>query len=361
MNDFEKLQILGFDYLEFAVADIDKASELYRHMGFERIATREILERKLRSTLFVQGHACVVLSQSADPKDPVAEFVSAHGDGVFNVCFLCKDVVPAIELLAKRGAEILDAPRGFTTDFGKFEIASIETFAPFRISLVSREGSLFAEGFEKEFRRPGGEGYGLAAFDHMTINVGKGKMEEAAKYFEKLFGFKCTRDFDIQTARTGLLSMVMESPNGVLKLPINEPKDQGSQIQEFIDVYHGAGVQHVAINTNHIMDTLRQIRKNRVEFLSVPHTYYEELPKRLDNITENIDDLESLGILADGDDKGYLLQIFTMPVVGPFFYEVIQRKNHDGFGYGNFKALFEAIERDQIERGVLKEKEVAGG
>jgi len=353
MNEFDALKIIGFDFVEFSVADLDKALSLYLHMGFEKAGTREILERKLKSYRVVQNDINIILSHSEDPKDPVAKFQKAHGDGIMSVAFLCEDAVSALEIAVSRGAEVVESPRSYQKDFGSITQASIKAFGDVRHTFISRKGGLFAEGFDVPYKVTR-RGFGLMGIDHITNNVSKGEMDAWANYYEKIFGLKNTRYFDIHTQRTGLYSKVMESPNGVIKMPVNEPSEEASQIQEFLDMNHGPGVQHLALTTNNIAETLVQLKKEGLEFLSVPRTYYEEVPKRVPNLKENLSELANLDILVDGSSQGYLLQIFTKNVVGPFFYEVIQRRGDNGFGEGNFTALFEAIERDQIARGVLK-------
>ncbi len=354
MTDFDALKIIGFDFVEFAVADLDKALSLYLHMGFEKAGTREIHERQLKSYRVTQNDINIILSHSTAPKDPVAKFQQTHGDGIMAVAFLCEDAVSALEIAVARGAEVVESPRSYQKDFGSVTQASIKAFGDVRHTFISRKGNLFAEGFDVPYKVTS-RGFGLMGIDHVTNNVAKGEMETWANYYEKIFGLRNTRFFDIHTQRTGLYSKVMESPNSVIKMPVNEPTEEASQIQEFLDMNHGAGVQHLALTTNNIADTLRCLKKEGLDFLSVPRSYYEEVPKRVSNIKENLAELADLDILVDGSDKGYLLQIFTKNLVGPFFYEVIQRCGDNGFGEGNFTALFEAIERDQIARGVLKE------
>jgi 4-hydroxyphenylpyruvate dioxygenase len=179
-------------------------------------------------------------------------------------------------------------------------------------------------------------------------------MQKWCDFYQDLFGFTERRYFDIRGQKTGLVSKVMRSPCGKITVPINEPTDAKSQIQEYLDEYHGSGIQHIALLTDDIVSTVDQLRRQGIEFLDVPDTYYEILPQRLPQITEDIERLKKLRILVDGDDKGYLLQIFTKNVIGPIFFEIIQRKGHDGFGEGNFQALFDAIERDQQARGYLR-------
>jgi 4-hydroxyphenylpyruvate dioxygenase len=187
----------------------------------------------------------------------------------------------------------------------------------------------------------------------MTNNVPVQEMQKWCDFYENLFNFKETRFFNIKGEQTGLISKVMSSPCQKLAIPINEPTDPKSQIQEYIDEYKGSGIQHIALGTDDIVATVAEMRKQGIEFLDVPDTYYDALKERLPLVTEDIERLKELKILVDGDDKGYLLQIFTKNLFGPIFIEIIQRKKHNGFGEGNFQALFDAIERDQRERGVL--------
>lgn len=354
MSHFDALKIRDFDHLEFAVADLDRAAELYLRMGFEKASTRSIRERQLRSYLMVQNGIYIVLSHSTKAGDPVHNFVKSHGDGVISVAFRCEDAVSALEVALNRGAELAQSPKSYQKDAGKVEQAAIKTFGDVIHTFVSRQGTLFLEGFDLAVK-PQNRGVGLTRIDHITSNVERGKREQWTKYYENVFGLENTRFFDIHTKRTGLYSTVMQSPNRTIKMPFNEPTDEASQIQEFIDVNHGPGIQHVALATSDIFSTMRPLRREGIKFLDAPpQTYYEAIPTRVKNVTENLNELADLGLLVDGDDKGYLLQIFTQNVVGPFFYEVIQRKGNDGFGEGNFTALFESIERDQIRRGVLK-------
>ncbi len=353
MSDFSALKISGFDHIEFAVNDLEKSVELYKHLGFDRGGSREILERKLKSILLVQNDIRILLSHSTDPADPVAKFLAKHGEGVMNVAFRCENVVSAFEIALSRGAKVASPPKAYRKDFGSVEQASIKAFGDVWHSFISREGNLFAEGFNTPLLVEN-NGFGLQKIDHLTTNVDQGTIKEWVGFYETIFGLENTKFFDIHTERTGLYSYVMVSPDGVIKMPVNEPTEAASQIQEFLNVNHGPGIQHVALATSHIVDSLSQLRAEKIEFLSVPHTYYEAVPRRVPNVSEDIDELERHQVLVDGDKNGYLLQIFTKNMVGPLFYEVIQRKGNDGFGEGNFGALFEAIERDQIERGVLQ-------
>ena len=322
-------------------------------LGSKKALTREVRERKLKSHLLIQNQIRILLSQSADSEDAVGRYVKTHGEGIINVAFRCEDAFAAFELAVNRGAEKSSAPKAYTKDFGSVEQASIRTFGDVQHTFISRKGTLFSEGFESPLKSSN-KGYGLERIDHVTVNVENGTREKWTKFYETVFGLKNTRFFDIHTERTGLYSSVMQSENGVIKMPFNEPTDAGSQIQEFINVHHGAGIQHVALSTHQIIETLRPLRKQGIRFLDTPHTYYEAIAARLPGVTEALGELEEVAIQVDGDEKGYLLQTFTHNLIGPFFMEVMQRKGNDGFGEGNFKALFEAMERDQIRRGILK-------
>ena len=217
---------------------------------------------------------------------------------------------------------------------------------------------LYLDLYQNQFRMPEPytrpEGFGLNHIDHFTNNVPVGEMQKWCDFYEKVFNFREARYFDIRGSSTGLISKVMRSPCGKFSVPINEPTDSKSQIQEYLEEYKGSGIQHIAMTTNHIIPTLENLKRNSIQFLNAPPgTYYQMLKDRLPLVSEDVAQLEKNAILVDGDEHGYLLQIFTKNVIGPVFYEVIQRKGHDGFGNGNFQALFDAIEADQRERGYL--------
>ncbi|NBX93760.1 MAG: 4-hydroxyphenylpyruvate dioxygenase [Proteobacteria bacterium] len=353
MNTFSSLGISGVDFIEFAVADLEAAITLHRRMGFSKVGMREIRERGLTSVAMAQGRAVIVLSCSTQSQDPVARFVSTHGEGVFNVALRTENAHAAFEITVNRGATPVDSPKLFKKDFGSLETASIKAFGDVIHTFVSREGTLLSEGFESPVILKPSE-IGITEIDHITSNVEKGKLDDWADWYQKIFGLEVTRFFDVKTERTGLLSKVMESPGHALKLPLNEPTNPTSQIQEFLDINHGPGIQHVALLTENILTTVPAWRNENIAFLEGPPlTYYEDLSKRVHNVTEDREQLRALSILVDGDSSGYLLQLFTQNLVGPFFYEIIQRKGNRGFGEGNFNALFQAIERDQERRGVL--------
>ncbi len=354
MPSYKDLGIADFDHLEFAVSNMEQSVRLYESLGFEKVGGREIRARGLTSSLMAQNDIHILLSHSTRDTDPVAQYVARHGDGVFNLAFRCSDAVSAVEIAGHRGAQIVEPPIAMQKDFGSVAQASIAAFGDVRHTFISRQGALFAEGFETP-TRPAPIGFGLQRIDHVTTNVEKGQLAGWASFYENIFGLENTRFFDIHTDKTGLYSRVMQSPDRVIKMPVNEPGSGTNQIQEFINVHHGPGIQHIALETPSIVHSLRQLKSRGLAFLDAPPaTYYEAVAARMPGLQESLAELQELAILIDGSDKGYLLQIFTQNLVGPSFYEVIQRAGDDGFGEGNFRALFEAIERDQIRRGVLK-------
>lgn len=353
MNPYDSLKIKGFDHIEFAVDNLEKTILLHKKLGFLQIGIREARERGLTSVMMAQGNARILLSKSTVSTDPVYQFVSNHGEGIFNVALQCENSHAAFEQTVQRGALPFGSPRTIQKEMGKIETAAIRAFGDVIHTFVSREGSLLAEGFNEPVQIPK-SALGIIEIDHITSNVEKGKLETWAKWYENIFGLMNTRFFDIRTEKTGLLSKVMESPDHRVKIPLNEPTNPKSQIQEFLNVNHGPGIQHLALLTNDILLTVPHLQTSDIQFLEgPPSAYYEAITQRVPHVSEDLKTIQDLSILVDGDPSGYLLQIFTQNVVGPFFYEVIQRKGNQGFGEGNFTALFEAIERDQIRRGVL--------
>lgn len=355
MASFEELKIIDLDHLEFAVRDVKKSAEFFLGIGFHTIGERVNHQRKLYSSLLGQNEVMVVLSQSEDPTDRVSQYIEKHGEGVLNIAYRTEDAFLTFKKVTERGALPLEPPKSMTRDFGSLENAYVRTFGDVSHSFISRKGAFFDEGFEHPFAIYSNGSAPFLRIDHITTNVEAKKSKEWADFYERVFGFKNTRFFDIRTEKTGLYSYVMQSPNSIIKMPFNEPTEKESQIQEFLDVNHGPGIQHIAFLTRDIFLGIKEMKNGNVSFLDAPpNTYYDALKTRIPNLTEDISSLQSFAALADGDSKGYLLQIFTQTVMGPLFYEVIQRKGNDGFGEGNFAALFEAMERDQIRRGVLK-------
>ncbi len=360
MEDF--FPVRDVDHLEFYVGNAKQSSYyLARAFGFKIVAYSglETGNREKVSYVLVQKNMRFVVSGALSSENRIAEFVKTHGDGVKDVALLVDDVDKAYSEAVKRGAVAIAPPEELTDEDGTLKKAVIGTYGDTIHTLVERKNykGAFMPGFQKvEFNIPFEES-GLIAVDHVVGNVEK--MEEWVSYYENVMGFKQMIHFDdddISTEYSALMSKVMTNGSRI-KFPINEPADgkRKSQIQEYLEFYNGAGVQHLALLTSDIVKTVEALRTNGVEFLDTPDTYYDELTARVGKIDEEIDKLKELKILVDRDDEGYLLQIFTKPIVDrpTLFIEIIQRKGSRGFGEGNFKALFESIEREQERRGNL--------
>ncbi len=360
MEDF--FPVRDVDHLEFYVGNAKQSSYyLARAFGFKIVAYSglETGNREKVSYVLVQKNMRFVVSGALSSDNRIAEFVKTHGDGVKDVALLVDDVDKAYSEAVKRGAVAIAPPEELTDEDGTLKKAVIGTYGDTIHTLVERKNykGTFMPGFQKiEFNIPFEES-GLIAVDHVVGNVEK--MEEWVSYYENVMGFKQMIHFDdddISTEYSALMSKVMTNGSRI-KFPINEPADgkRKSQIQEYLEFYNGAGVQHLALLTSDIVKTIEVLRANGVEFLDTPDTYYDELTARVGKIDEEIDKLKELKILVDRDEEGYLLQIFTKPIVDrpTLFIEIIQRKGSRGFGEGNFKALFESIEREQERRGNL--------
>ncbi len=360
MEDF--FPVRDVDHLEFYVGNAKQSSYyLARAFGFKIVAYSglETGNREKVSYVLVQKNMRFVVSGALSSENRIAEFVKTHGDGVKDVALLVDDVDKAYSEAVKRGAVAIAPPEELTDEDGTLKKAVIGTYGDTIHTLIERKNykGAFMPGFQKvEFNIPFEES-GLIAVDHVVGNVEK--MEEWVSYYENVMGFKQMIHFDdddISTEYSALMSKVMTNGSRI-KFPINEPADgkRKSQIQEYLEFYNGAGVQHLALLTSDIVKTVEALRANGVEFLDTPDTYYDELTARVGKIDEEIDKLKELKILVDRDDEGYLLQIFTKPIVDrpTLFIEIIQRKGSRGFGEGNFKALFESIEREQERRGNL--------
>lgn len=354
------------DHMEVATKDLDALTQLFQNFGFFVSQVRE--NDVGTSRLMEQGHTKLLLTQGA-PGSFQHSYSETHGDGVCRLAFTVKDVASAFQTAQDRGAEKIE---DYTEEKGEWagqsvgiQRASIKSFGDVRATFMSRTvegdatGSLnskaFAPGFVPSPDLAAGNTHdaGLVSVDHLTNNVEMGKMDHWAEFYSKVYGFIETRYFDIRAQKTGLHSKVMQTPSGSVKIPINEATEEKSQIQEFIVQHNGAGVQHIAMTTRDIVAAVRELKGRGFKFLDVPDTYYDAVPERVPQLEENLDELRELKILVDGSKDGYLLQIFTENQIGPLFFEIIQRKGDKGFGEGNFKALFEAIERDQERRGVL--------
>jgi 4-hydroxyphenylpyruvate dioxygenase len=355
----------GFDHIEFVVSDLEKQGEMWERLGFQKIGKREQPQKGLSSHLYGQGWVRILLtkpdeSSSAAQKQYQTEFHKKHGDGICTLAVAVDDAEEVFKKTVERGARPALEPEHFEWEAGKVVRAEIWTPEDIRYAFMERETQgqtssafLFDEDLIADCLQCPSIG-GIQTIDHLTNNVSIGEMSKWVDWYKQIFDFKVTRHFKINTGRTGLISDVVESQDGKIKVPVNEATEPESQVQEFVERFKGAGVQHLAFLTDDIMRTVRQLREQGFKFLKVPSTYYEEVPTRVPHVTEDLKDLENLNILLDGEESGYLMQIFTEEVMGPFFFEFIQRKGNRGFGEGNFNALFQAIERDQVRRGVLK-------
>ena len=350
-------------HVEFWVGNAKQAAYYYRKaFGFNQIAYSglETNDREKASYVLEQGRIRMVFSTPLNGNNELAEHIRKHGDGVKDIAFHVDDAKSCYEACVARGAKSAYEPETISDENGSITRAAIYTYGETIHSFISHDDykGPFLPGFiEKKVE---GEDVGLKYIDHIVGNVELGKMEHWVNFYADVMGFSQIQEFsdeDIATEYSALMSKVMESDNGRIKFPINEPAEgkKKSQIDEYLDFYDGPGVQHVALLTSDIIKTIKKLKENGIEFLEVPDTYYEDLTKRVGAIDEDIEVLRKLKILVDRDDEGYLLQLFTKPVEDrpTVFYEVIQRKGSKGFGIGNFKALFEAIERHQAERSNL--------
>jgi 4-hydroxyphenylpyruvate dioxygenase len=357
--------INGTDFIEFYVGNAKQASHYYRAaFGFQLVAYRgpETGTRDRASYLLEQGKIRFVLTTALTPDHEVAAHVARHGDGVKDLALWVDDAREAFARAVERGAIPVHEPRVLRDDQGEIVIAAIRTYGETIHSLVERANyaGTFMPGFKPIAPRFAPPTVGLLYVDHCVGNVELGKMNEWVSFYERVMGFKNLISFDdkdISTEYSALMSKVVSNGNERVKFPINEPAKgrKKSQIDEYLEFYRGPGVQHMALSTDDIITTVSALRDRGVEFLTVPTTYYEELQARVGRIDEPLEDLQELGILVDRDPDGYLLQIFSKPVQDrpTVFYEIIQRKGARSFGKGNFKALFEAIEREQAARGNL--------
>jgi 4-hydroxyphenylpyruvate dioxygenase len=362
----EFLPLLGTDFVEFYAGNAKQAAHYYRSAFGMRLVAYQGPETGIRdraSYVLEQGKIRFVITTALRPNHPVADHVYRHGDGVHSIALRVEDAKAAYSEVKSRGAQILSEPTELRDESGVVRMFSIATYGETVHTFVERdqyEGTFLPGycpvGSGDSLARP----TGLKHIDHMVGNVAKGEMNRWAAFYEKVLGFQLYQHFDdhdISTPYSALMSKVMANGNGRVKFPINEPADglKKSQIEEYLDFYQGPGVQHIALATDSIIDTVSRLRSQGVEFLEVPPTYYEALSARIGKIDEPLDQLALLGILVDRDDEGYLLQTFTKPVEDrpTLFYEIIERKGSQGFGKGNFQALFVALEAEQARRGNL--------
>jgi 4-hydroxyphenylpyruvate dioxygenase len=359
------LPLLGTDYVELYCGNAKQSAYYYMSAwGFQPVAYRglETGSRDRVSYVLRQDKITLVLTSPLGPDGPINEHINRHGDGVKVIALWVDDATRSWEETTRRGAVSVFAPETMEDGDGKVVWSAIETYGETWHVFVER--SAYTGAFMPGFRawNPGFRQsvVGLRFVDHMVGNVGWGEMNTWVDFYARVMGFAQLVSFDdkdISTEYTALMSKVMSNGNGRIKFPINEPAEgrKKSQIEEYIEFYQGAGVQHIAVATDNIIETVTELRARGIEFLQVPATYYDTVLDRVGHIDEDLAPLKELGILIDRDDEGYLLQLFTKPVVDrpTMFFEIIQRKGAKSFGKGNFKALFEAIEREQESRGTL--------
>jgi 4-hydroxyphenylpyruvate dioxygenase len=357
------LPLKAIHHVELLVGNAKQAAFYYRKaFGFSQLAYAgpETGVREQASYVMQQGDIRLVVSTPLFPDDPMAEHLRKHGDGVLDIAFLVDDVDACFAEAVIRGAHVALEPYDRSDELGRIRRAKLRAYGDTLHSLISLADYTgpFLPGYQ--IRRKPAAGAGLARIDHIVGNVENGRMNDWGTYYNRVLGFHQFMSFDdkdISTDFSALRSQVMTDPKQRIKFPINEPAPgkRKSQIQEYLDYNAGAGVQHIALATRDILHTVSILRDNGVEFLGVPASYYESLWNRVGDVREDHKAIEELGILVDQDEKGYLLQLFTKPVEDrpTLFYEIIQRAGSDAFGKGNFRALFEAIEREQAARGNL--------
>jgi 4-hydroxyphenylpyruvate dioxygenase len=362
-DDF--LPLLGTDYVEFYVGNAKQAAYYYQHAwGYKLIAYAgpETGVKDRASYVLQQDKIRLVLTTSLFPDSAISEHVKKHGDGVKVLALWVDDAEKALDETLKRGAKLAAPLEVHQDSNGEVRTASIHTYGETIHTFVERKnyGGVFLPGFQPAASKLEVKPVGLRFVDHCVGNVGWGEMNTWVKFYEEVLGFKVIISFDdqdISTEYSALMSKVVSNGNGYIKFPINEPAEgkKRSQVEEYLDFYHGPGVQHIAVATDNIIETVAELRRRGVDFLEVPGTYYDDLYSRVGKIDEDMDEIRRLNILVDRDDEGYLLQLFTKPVEDrpTLFYEIIQRRGARAFGKGNFKALFEAIEREQERRGTL--------
>ena len=364
------LPLLGTDYVEFYVGNAKQSAHFYKTaFGFQSLAYKGLETGSKDSVSYVltQDKVRLVLTTPLNSKSPINDHIVKHGDGVKVIALWVDDARKSFEETTKRGAKVYLEPTVETDEFGEIVKAGIYTYGETVHMFVERKNytGTFMPGFQKWESDYNPTSVGLKYIDHMVGNVGWNQMDVWVKWYEDVMGFENFLSFDdkqIHTEYSALMSKVMSNGNGRIKFPINEPAKAAkkSQIEEYLDFYEGAGVQHIAVATDDIIGTVSQLKARGIEFLPPPpQAYYDEIPNRLgehrDMMKEDIKELQKLSIMIDADEEGYLLQIFTKPVEDrpTLFFEIIQRMGARGFGAGNFKALFESIEREQANRGTL--------
>ncbi|NQY29160.1 MAG: 4-hydroxyphenylpyruvate dioxygenase [Flavobacteriaceae bacterium] len=364
------LPLLGTDYVEFYVGNAKQAAHFYKTaFGFQSLAYKglETGSRDSVSYVLVQDKIRLVLTTPLNSKSPINDHIVKHGDGVKVIALWVDDARSAFEETTKRGAKVYLEPTVEKDEHGEVVKAGIYTYGETVHMFIERKNykGAFLPGFQEWKSDYNPTSIGLKYIDHMVGNVGWGQMDVWVKWYEEVMGFENFLSFDdkqIHTEYSALMSKVMSNGNGRIKFPINEPAKAAkrSQIEEYLDFYEGSGVQHIAVATDDIIETVSKLKARGIEFLPAPpQAYYDDIPNRLgehrDMMKEDIKELQKLSIMVDADEEGYLLQIFTKPLEDrpTLFFEIIQRMGARGFGAGNFKALFESIEREQANRGTL--------
>jgi 4-hydroxyphenylpyruvate dioxygenase len=341
----------GFEFVEFTSPDPKKMGALFESMGFTAVSRH----RSKNVVRYKQGDINFILNM--EPEGPVADFRAQHGPSANAMAFRVKDAAKALKLAVERGAKPVHGPVGPM----ELYIPAIEGIGGSLLYLVDRYGA--KEIYDVDFMPIEGAAeaeaankIGLSYIDHLTHNVHRGQMDVWKGFYERIFNFREIRYFDIEGQQTGLVSRAMTSPDGKIRIPLNESQDEHSQIEEFLRDYKGEGIQHIALGTPDIFHAVETMRDGGLRFQDTPETYYEQLDARVPGHGESVQRLRADRILVDGaptEGQGLLLQIFTENQIGPIFFEIIQRKGNEGFGEGNFRALFESIELDQIRRGVI--------
>ena len=341
----------GFEFVEYTAPDPTALGAVFESLGFSAVARH----RSKRVTLFRQGDVNFIVN--AEPESFAQSFARLHGPSICAIAFRVKDAAAAYHRAIELGAKPVHSRIGPM----ELNIPAIEGIGGSLIYLVDRygpRGTIYDIDFVPlPGVDPNPAGVGLAVIDHLTHNVHRGRMDVWAGFYKRLFNFRQIRYFDIEGKLTGIKSRAMTSPDRKIRIPINESggvPGRTDQIEEYLQAYHGEGIQHIALATREIYRTVEALRTKGVAFLDTPETYYSLVDKRLPGHGEDLARLQRDKILIDGGEKGLLLQIFTETVIGPVFYEIIERKGDEGFGEGNFKALFESIELDQMQRGVLR-------
>lgn len=349
------LGIEAIDHLEFCTDTLKTPTiETFYQFGFEKSYS----EPKLNAEVYSQGQIRFVVIANPDKTHHSVQYFKDHGEGVCKISFLVENAEHALNEAVRRGAQLREPLTVVESEHGLYRFGSIQGFGDVLNEFVERPKAYFRPNYKKlasdPLARPLAQRF--SRIDHLTNNVAKGEMRRWVNFYTQIFGMKVSRYFDIKGQKTGLESEVVQLENGSVIIPINEPAENNSksQIQEFLDLHKGPGVQHIALMTADIIKSVGDLQERGIKFLSIPSTYYQNISKRPFKVEEDLAVLEKRQLLVDGDKEGYLLQNFTEAYVGPLFFETIQRKNHWGFGEGNFQALFDAIELDQMKRGYLE-------